>query len=71
LDFAKVFIFIGLFFFITGLLGYIVGPFFPFFKLPGDIFYEKGNFRIYFPIVSCLLFSLLFSLLFYFINLLK
>ncbi|MBC7343206.1 MAG: DUF2905 domain-containing protein [Clostridia bacterium] len=33
-------------------------------KLPGDILVRKGNFTIYFPIVSCLLLSLILTLLF-------
>ena len=32
-------------------------------RLPGDIEYAKGNFRFYFPIVTCLLLSLLLTLL--------
>jgi hypothetical protein len=31
--------------------------------LPGDIFVEKSNFKFYFPIVSCLLFSAVLTLL--------
>ncbi|MCL5098833.1 MAG: DUF2905 domain-containing protein [Candidatus Omnitrophica bacterium] len=31
--------------------------------LPGDITVHKGNFRFYFPIVTCLLLSLLLSFL--------
>jgi hypothetical protein len=26
-------------------------------KLPGDIFLQKGNFRLFFPIVTCLVIS--------------
>ena len=33
-------------------------------RLPGDIAIERGNFRFYFPIVTCLLVSLLLTLLF-------
>jgi len=32
-------------------------------RLPGDIAIERGNFRFYFPIVTCLLVSLLLTLL--------
>jgi len=32
-------------------------------RLPGDIFYSKGNFKFYFPIVTCLLVSLLLTLI--------
>ncbi len=34
-------------------------------RLPGDIVYEKGNVRFYFPIVTCLVVSVLLSLIFY------
>lgn len=32
-------------------------------RLPGDIHYEKGNFSLSFPIVTCLIISILLSLL--------
>ena len=32
-------------------------------RLPGDIHYSKGNFSLYFPLVTCLLLSLLLTLL--------
>jgi uncharacterized protein YybS (DUF2232 family) len=32
-------------------------------RLPGDIHYSKGDFHIYFPIVTCLILSLLLSLI--------
>ena len=38
------------------------------FKLPGDIFYKKGNVTIYFPVVTCILLSLLFTLISYLIH---
>lgn len=31
-------------------------------RLPGDISYERGNTRFYFPIVTCLLLSVLFTI---------
>jgi len=40
-------------------------------KLPGDIVIEKGNFRIYFPIVTSIALSILISILLYFYNRLK
>ncbi|MGQ9693877.1 MAG: DUF2905 domain-containing protein [Thermodesulfobacteriota bacterium] len=33
-------------------------------KLPGDLFFRRGNFTFYFPLVSCLLLSLLLTLFF-------
>lgn len=32
-------------------------------KLPGDIEVSRGNFRFYFPVVTCLLVSLVLTLL--------
>jgi hypothetical protein len=32
-------------------------------KLPGDIHYSKGNMRVYFPVVTCLILSLVVSLI--------
>jgi len=33
-------------------------------RLPGDIYIRKGNFILYFPIVTCIILSLFLSLLF-------
>jgi hypothetical protein len=32
-------------------------------RLPGDIDYTRGNFRVHFPIVTCLLLSLVLTLI--------
>jgi hypothetical protein len=32
-------------------------------RLPGDIHYTRGNFSLYFPVVTCLLLSLLLTLI--------
>lgn len=34
-------------------------------KLPGDIVYRRGNFTVYFPIVTSILLSVLLSLIFW------
>ena len=31
--------------------------------LPGDIYYKKGNFTFYFPIVTCLIISAILTLI--------
>jgi hypothetical protein len=31
--------------------------------LPGDIFVERGNFKFYLPIVTCLIFSVIVTIL--------
>lgn len=33
-------------------------------RLPGDIYYQKGNFTFYFPIVTCIVLSLVLTLVF-------
>jgi len=37
-------------------------------RLPGDILIERGNFRFYFPIVTCLVASGVVSLILWFLN---
>jgi hypothetical protein len=37
-------------------------------RLPGDIVIERGAFRFYFPIVSCLVVSVLVSLILWLLN---
>ncbi|MGB9604000.1 MAG: DUF2905 domain-containing protein [Limisphaerales bacterium] len=33
--------------------------------MPGDIYIDKGNFKFYFPIVTCIVLSLLLTLAFW------
>ncbi|MDD2621314.1 MAG: DUF2905 domain-containing protein [Syntrophomonadaceae bacterium] len=40
----------------------------PLFKLPGDIYFKKGNTSFYFPVVSCILISLILTLIFNFMS---
>lgn len=37
-------------------------------RLPGDIVIERGEFRFYFPIVTCLVVSGIVSLIFWLVN---
>ena len=37
-------------------------------RLPGDIVIERGNFRFYFPIVTCLVVSGVISLILWLLN---
>ncbi len=37
-------------------------------RLPGDIFFERGNLRVYIPLATSLLISLALSLLFWLVN---
>lgn len=53
----------GVFIVVVGLLIY-AGALSWFGRLPGDIRYERGNVRVYVPIVSMLLLSVALTLLF-------
>jgi hypothetical protein len=37
-------------------------------KLPGDIFFRKGNFTFYFPLMTSIVISVVLTLIFYFIS---
>lgn len=37
-------------------------------KLPGDIVIDRGNFKMYFPITTCILLSIVISLVVFLIN---
>ena len=37
-------------------------------RLPGDIYFERGNFRFYFPIVTSILLSLILTLIFHIVS---
>ncbi|HKM72177.1 MAG TPA: DUF2905 domain-containing protein [Stellaceae bacterium] len=37
-------------------------------RLPGDIVIERGDFRFYFPIVTCLVISVVVSLILWLLN---
>ena len=57
-----------------GLLLVIVGLLWPWLsklglgRLPGDIVIERGNFRFYFPIVTCLIVSVVLSFFLWLLN---
>ncbi|MDH7478598.1 MAG: DUF2905 domain-containing protein [Syntrophomonadaceae bacterium] len=59
---ARLIIGIGIGLVVLGLLMLGAGRLFPFGRLPGDIYIQKGNFTVYFPLVSMLILSLLLSL---------
>jgi len=53
---------------IVGLLWMVGGKFFNLGRLPGDIAIEKGSFKFYFPIVTCIVLSVILSLIFYIVR---
>ena len=57
---GKLLVIVGL---VIALIGVLVMIGVPLGRLPGDISYQQGNTRFYFPIVTCLVLSVLFSIL--------
>lgn len=59
------------FFIILGIIFLVLGLFWPVIqklglgKLPGDIVYERDNFRFYFPITTSIIISVILTLLFW------
>ncbi|MHB8157791.1 MAG: DUF2905 domain-containing protein [Desulfocucumaceae bacterium] len=53
----------GLFLIIIGLLMMAAGKFFNLGRLPGDIFIQRGNFSLYFPLVSSIILSLVLTVI--------
>jgi hypothetical protein len=63
-EFGRILLLIGLGLTFAGLLILAVGKVFPWLgHLPGDIYYEGENFKIYFPFTTMLLISIVGSLL--------
>ncbi|KIL35333.1 hypothetical protein SD71_14495 [Cohnella kolymensis] len=67
--FPKMLIIAGIALIVMGVVWMVGGRFFNIGRLPGDIVYEKGNVRFYFPIVTCIVASIVLSLIFYIIRL--
>lgn len=61
---AKLLICAGIFLLAAGILLLLLGKISPLGRLPGDIYFQKGNFSFYFPIVTCLILSLVLTLVF-------
>lgn len=54
-------LFIGAFIALVGLV-WILWPFVPWGRLPGDVSIERENLRLYFPVTTCILLSVAFTL---------
>lgn len=67
--FPKLLIIAGVVLIVVGLIWMVGGRFLNLGRLPGDIVYEKGNVRFYFPIVTCIVASVVLSLIFYIVRL--
>lgn len=74
MNLGKLFISLGIFFFVIG-LSWILLPKIPGLKnfghLPGDIVIKKENFSFYFPLLSSIVISLLLSGFFWLIQFLR
>lgn len=60
---AKMLIGLGFFLILMGGLFLLIGKISGIGRLPGDIFFRKGNFTFYFPLATSLLLSLLLTVL--------
>ncbi|NMA02302.1 MAG: DUF2905 domain-containing protein [Clostridia bacterium] len=59
---GKMLVSIGLLITISGLVIFSLGKVLNIGRLPGDIFYQKGNFTFYFPIVTSVVLSLILTI---------
>jgi len=48
---------------ISGVLIMLGSRLFGLVRLPGDLFIQRGNFTVYFPIVSCIVLSILLTII--------
>jgi magnesium-transporting ATPase (P-type) len=61
---GKYIIIAGIIIIITGIIIYFFHGYFKYFgRLPGDIRFERNNFRFYFPIVTMIVISIILTLL--------
>jgi len=63
-EIAKLFIIAGLVLVLVGITIWIAGQISWIGKLPGDISIKKGNFQIYFPIMTCIIISVVLTVIF-------
>jgi len=63
-EFGKQIFVIGCVIAIIGLVFWLLGGKRPGGLLPGDIFIDKGNFKFYFPIVTCIVLSIILTIIF-------
>ncbi|MGI6226745.1 MAG: DUF2905 domain-containing protein [Peptococcales bacterium] len=62
-SFGKILISLGIFLLTIGVIVWGLGKFFNIGRLPGDIFYQKGNVTVYFPIVTCIIISIILTVI--------
>ncbi len=69
-QFGKLFIGIGLLIVAVGVLFILLGKL-GFFRLPGDIQFGSGNWRVYIPLASCIIISAVLTLILWLISYLR
>lgn len=67
-DFGRILIFAGFILLILGSLLYFSKSLPWLGKLPGDIYFRKGNFSFYFPAMTSVILSIVLTLLMYLFN---
>jgi hypothetical protein len=63
-EFARTLIFFGVVLILAGCLVAVFGKVPGIGRLPGDIYFRRGAFTFYFPLMTCLLLSLFLTLVF-------
>jgi hypothetical protein len=66
-QFGKWFIGIGLLMVAVGVLSLLLGKL-GFFRLPGDIEFGSSNWRVYFPLASCIIISIVLTFVLWLIS---
>jgi ribose/xylose/arabinose/galactoside ABC-type transport system permease subunit len=69
-NFAKILMFMGAILLFTGAAFLVLGKM-GFFRLPGDIEMTGKNWRLFFPITSCIVISIVLTLVFWLISFLR
>lgn len=63
MEIGKILIYAGIALIVVGILFMVVNKFFPLGHLPGDLEWQWGETKVYFPLISCLLVSIIGSIL--------
>ncbi|MEW6173124.1 MAG: DUF2905 domain-containing protein [Bacillota bacterium] len=62
-SFGKLLLVAGAFLFLVGAVVLLIGKIPGAGRLPGDIYYQRGNFSFYFPVVTCILLSIILTII--------
>ncbi|MEW6770688.1 MAG: DUF2905 domain-containing protein [Bacillota bacterium] len=62
-SFGKVLVITGILLLVLGGLMLLAGKIPGVGRLPGDIYYQRGNFTFYFPLATCILLSIILSII--------